>query len=343
MNAQLCNSAVYPAIDLLKKKKAGDLKRSDVEALLDHEDYQFEFRRYEERVGQQEFVDYVLTFEHLGSEQIENMDLRNHHAYWLDLYQNLDWFERKARDFFEKFNHDVITEAFQIAVNGFPKHYKFNDCKIIFTCGIGQSFGYANENGMHFDIMQLFRHYENDHFKEMIAHEIHHLIFLDNIEFLEQDPEGYFLQWLAIEGLAVKFTNNAQGVISQKLHPNQPANTSLDSASFQYLNDHFESTYAEFKKTIRNIRNGQIKTAEDVRGLLVEYWFNLYADGQSKEEVPMLKQSRLYAMGNDLWGTIYDAYGMDKLYEILTHPDTFIESYNNALKLLHKEQYTLLI
>lgn len=237
----------------------------------------------------------------------------------------------------------MITEAFQVAVNGFPKGYRFNDCKIIFTCGIGQSFGYANENGMHFDIMQLFRHYENEHFKEMIAHEIHHLIFLDNIEFQEKNLEGYFLQWFAIEGLAIKFTNNAQGVLSKRFQPDKPANLGLDIDSIEYLNNHFDVTYAEFQRTIADIRRGKVKTAEEVRELLVGYWFNLYAEGQNKEEVPQLKQSRLYAMGNDLWGTLYDVYGMDKLYEILTHPETFIDNFNNALRYLRREEYLIQI
>lgn len=181
MKASLCNTTLIPCIDLLRKKKAGQLKKEDVEALLNHEDYQFEFRRYEDRVKPQAFADYFLSFEKLEASQIQNMDLRNHHDFWLDLYENLDWFEEKTKRFFESFNLELILEAFQIAAAGFPTGYKFNDCKIVFTCGIGQSFGYANENGMHFDIMQLFRKYENEHFKDMIAHEIHHLIFLDNI------------------------------------------------------------------------------------------------------------------------------------------------------------------
>lgn len=200
MKATLCNTTINSVINLLRKKKNQQLQREEVENLLNHEDYQFEFRRYGERVSPKEFVDYIMKFETLETEQIENNDLKNHHSCWLDLYANLDWYEKKTEEYFTKFDAAVIEEAYQIAVNGFPKGYKFSDCKVVFTCGIGQSFGYANENGMHFDIMQLFRKYENDNFKSMIAHEIHHLIFMDNIEFQENNLEGYFFSVVCDRG-----------------------------------------------------------------------------------------------------------------------------------------------
>lgn len=341
MKISLCNTAITPMLSLLQKKKANRLDREEIEKLLSHEDYQFEFRRYESRINPREFVDYLMSFENLEASQIDNMDLRNHHSYWLDLYENLSWFEEQIENFFKTFTLSVIEEAYQVAVNGFPKGYHFPDCKILFTCGIGQSFGYANENGMHFDIMQLLRQYGNENFKMMIAHELHHLIFLDNIQFNESNLEAYFLQWFAIEGLAIKFTGNAQGILSQKYHPNAPANIGLDNSSIRYLNDHFESAYFEFKKNLAAIRHGTIKTIDDVQKLLLDYWFNLYADGQSKGEIPQLKQSRLYTMGNELWGTLYDVYGMDELYETLNHTETFVEKFNNALHLLNKDEYLI--
>lgn len=341
MKAMLCNTAVAPMFELLRKKKSGQLERKAVEQLLDHEDYQFEFSRYEGRVDKQTFVDYFMGFEALEASQVENYDLRNHHAFWLDLYENLEWFEKKMAEFFRDFNSAVIDEASRIAMAGVPERYRFRDCKIIFTCGIGQSFGYAHENGMHFDVMQLLRQYADEHFKLMIAHEIHHLFFLDNIPFDESDLESYFLTWFAIEGLAIKFTGNAQGVLSRKIHPEQPANLGLDDASIQYSNSRFDANFAKFRKHLAQIRSGEIKTADEVRTLLVSYWFDLYAEGQSRDEVPQLKQPKLYAFGNDLWGTLYDVYGMEGLYETLLHPKTFAEQFNSALEMLGREEYLL--
>lgn len=341
MKAMLCNTAVVPMFELLRKKKTGQLNRGEIEAMLEHADYQFEFRRYEDRVAPRDFAEYLLNFESLDVSQIKNYDLRNHHRYWLDLYENLDWFEKETEAFFRRFDTTVIDEARQIAVSGFPTSCHFQDCKIIFTCGIGQSFGYAHENGMHFDIMQLLRHYADENFKLMIAHEIHHLFFLDNVPFDETNLEGYFLQWFAIEGLAIKFTGNAQGVLSQKLHPEQLADLGLDDTSIAYANSRFNTNFAMFRKHLAQIRSGEISTVEGVRNLLVNYWFDLYTDEQSRDEVPQLKQPKLYAFGNDLWGTFYDVYGMDELYETLTHPETFVEKFNGAIRTLGREEYLL--
>lgn len=341
MKAMLCNTALSPMFALLRAKKAGQLTKEAVNELLSHEDYQFEFRRYEDRVPMESFADYLMNFETLELGQISNYDLRNHHSYWLDLYENLEWFAEKTEKFFNYFTCDVVEEASRIAVAGFPQNYRFQDCKVIFTCGIGQSFGYANENGMHFDIMQLFRHYENENFKLMIAHEIHHLIFLDNIAFNEENLEGYFLQWFAIEGLAIKFTGNARGVLSKQLHPEEPANLGLDGPSIAYANERFDQNFLEFQKTISRIRAREIKTVDEVRNVLVSYWFDLHTDEQSKEEVPKLKQPKLYAFGNDLWGTLYDVFGMDVLYQTLNHPEMFAEKFNLALRILGNEKYRM--
>lgn len=266
---------------------------------------------------------------------------RNHHSYWLDLYENIEWFEQKTGRFLAEFNQEIVTEAYQIAAQGFPANYQFREYKILFTCGIGQSFGYPNENGMHFDIMQLFREYENKNFKEIIAHEIHHLIYMDNVKQQENNLEGYFLQCFAPEGLAIKFTNNAEGRLSKKIHTDEPENSGLDKESMEYLNAHFDSTYAEFKKTISDIRSGKINTIEEINELIRTYWFNCYTEEQNENEIPRLKQSRIYAMGNELWGTIYDIYGIDKLYEILNNPETAVAKFNEALAVSGREKYVI--
>lgn len=130
-------------------------------------------------------------------------------------------------------------------------------------------------------------------------------------------------------------------MLSRKIHPDEPENRGLDQESMEYLSAHFEVNYAKFKQDLADIQSGKIGTLDAVRKLLVEYWFSLYADGQSKDEVPKLKQTRLYAMGNELWGTIYDVYGMDVLYETLNHPENFVGKFNSALCTLGKEEYLI--
>lgn len=341
MNVLLCNTSIHAVLELLRKKKVQRLERTDVEELVTHPDYQFEFGRYGKRVSPTEFVDYFLNFEKLDLEDIQNYDLRNHHHCWLDLYENLDWFQKKNAEFFEKFDMEMMEEAYQIALAGFPQGYTVCGCKVIFTCGIGQSFGYPYENGIHFDMIQLFRDPDHQNFKYIISHELHHLMFREHFKADCKQLENYFLQCFAGEGLAIKFTNNAQGVLSKKIHLDAPENLGLDEASIQYWNNHFEDTYAEFRKTLLDIQNGTIKTCAEVDRLIAEYWLTLYADGQSKGDIPKWKHPRLYTMGNDLWGTIYDVYGMEELYKTLQHPETFVPKFNHALRCSDQEKYLL--
>lgn len=42
-------------------------------------------------------------------------------------------------------------EQISVALRGLPDDFELPDLNFIFTIGIGQSFGYVYNNGMHFD------------------------------------------------------------------------------------------------------------------------------------------------------------------------------------------------
>lgn len=146
------------------------------------------------------------------------------------------------------------------------------------------------------------------------------------------------MQCFAGEGLAIHFTNNAEGVLSKRMNPNISKNLGIDNDSMNYLNHHFEETYYEFKQTITKIRNHEIKTIDEINNLIFGYWLDCYIEGQNHEETPYLKQSRLYSLGNELWGVIYDVYGMDGLYEIVNNPKMFVDKFNVALQKINKKE-----
>ena len=84
------------------------------------------------------------------------------------------------------------------------------------------------------------------------------MIFAENVKKEAENIEGYFVQFFASEGLAVKFINNAQGVISKPLYPYQEKNIDLDDYTMSYLNNDFNKTLAEFKKTITNMMKTEV-------------------------------------------------------------------------------------
>ena len=334
-------SSISCILQLLRKKKDGNLKMRDIENVLRHPDYRFEFRRYGQRVSESAFIIYFMNFETLQEEEIENFDLRNHHSFWLDIFMHIDNYEKQIQSFFDKLSKEDIDKAILLVKQSFPSSFSLVDSKLLFTCGIGQSFGYPYRNCIHFDILQLIKNKEYPHFSYLLAHELHHLVFKKNIRKEDKHLEGYFVQSFASEGLAIKFTNNVQGFLSKKRFLDRKENVGLDEFSIQYLNKEFDNTWREFKSDIYKIRHGKINTLQEVNKRISSYWLNCFIEGQEYLEIPKLKQSRYYTFGNEIWGTIYDVYGMETLYYVVNHPEEGIAYFNNALNFIHKEEYAI--
>ena len=50
-------------------------------------------------------------------------------------------------------------------------------------------------------------------------------------------------------------------------------------------------------------------TAEDAERQMRDYWMNPYLYGPE-----MLLQTPVYSFGNELYGVVYDAFGLEELY-----------------------------
>ncbi|XCP84771.1 DUF5700 domain-containing putative Zn-dependent protease [Roseburia hominis] len=342
MKISVHKSSVFEVLQILRKKKAQEIDQAEVERVFSHEDYLFEFGRYQGRLSREEMIRYFLNFEYLKSGQIENEDLCQHHCFWLDFYFHVDEYEDRICEFLENFNDEQIFAAYEQARKGFPEGYTIPECKVVFTCGIGRSFGYPYQNGIHFDVLRLMKEQEiMEDFQEIIAHELHHLIYNQNIHIETEDIEGYFLQCFAGEGLAIKFTNNAQGLLSKKMYEDLSSNIGLDKESIAYLNLELEQSFSELKGTIQKIHMGEIKTRDEVDTLICEYWLSLYHQEEPGGVEKLLAQPRLYTMGNEIWGTIFDVYGMDELYRIVNEPKECLEKFNHALWTIGKPEYCI--
>lgn len=80
----------------------------------------------------------------------------------------------------------------------------------------------------------------------------------------------------------------------------------------------------------------------DIGQLILGYWFTLYTTEQEKTEVPKLKHSRNYSLGNDLWGLIHDVYGKDKVFDTIRHLDRYKEVLNSALTSIGREDLLIM-
>ncbi|QAA31348.1 DUF5700 domain-containing putative Zn-dependent protease [Clostridium manihotivorum] len=343
MSFSISFSSINSMLQLCKRLTNGQVMRSDVESLLDHEDYKFELERYSGRLSKDEFVDYFLQINNIEEDDITNIDLKSHHSYYKDLLANVDYYFEKLKELESILTPELIEEQVSIALKGLPDDIILPDIKFIFTISIGRSFGYVYENCTHFDFLQLVKDQSISAFCSTIAHEVHHVglnTILQQIDGENLSLEGLFYLYFSGEGLAVKYCNNAEGVLSKSIY-NATKNQGLDAFTWKYLNDDFYNTMDNFRKTVSDIRAGIIKSPDDLNKLMSEYWTNPYTEEQNKSEIPKLRHFRVYTFGNDIWGVIHDCFGKNTVFETLRNPDSFPVVFNKALDKIGYGQFKI--
>ncbi|CAK7086026.1 DUF5700 domain-containing putative Zn-dependent protease [Tissierella sp.] len=336
-------SSIKNMLELCKKLTTGNVERKDIENILKHEDYKFEFARYKGRVSEDEYTDYLLDLSNLNENDITNLDLKTHHSYYKDLLANLDFYREKLIELKSLLTTSLFNEQISIALKGLPEDIKLPDSNFIFTIGIGQSFGYVYQNGMHFDFLQLAKDKTISEFCSTIAHEVHHVginAIYEQMDLNNISLESLFYLYFSGEGLAVKYCNNAEGILSKSIYSGVK-NKGLDTFTWKYLNDDFYNTMTHFRKDINDIRNNNIKSVDELERLISQYWMNPYTAEQSKEEIPKLKHFRLYSFGNDIWGIIHDCFGKSAVFETLKNPEKFPMMFNKSLDKMGYGQFKI--
>ena len=71
MQVSICMSQVQPMLDWLEALTNGRADEQTLDRMLDSEDYDFEFARYQQRVTRQEFRDYLCTFRRCGRRRLQ--------------------------------------------------------------------------------------------------------------------------------------------------------------------------------------------------------------------------------------------------------------------------------
>jgi len=336
-------SSIKEMLELCKKLKASSIENEEIKDLIKHEDYMFEFERYKNRVTESEYINYLLELPYLADKDITNPDLKAHHSYYMDLMSNIDLYTEKLYELESIITPELFEEQIKITLKGLPDDTLLPDLDFIFTIGIGQSFGYVNNNGMHFDYLQLIKDISVDDLRSTISHEVHHVgmnTVLSNMNINSISLESLFYLYFSGEGLAVKYCNNAEGFLTKSIYEGAK-NIGLDSYTWKYLNDDFHNTMAQFKKTINEIRSNRIKSADELNKHISEYWVNTYTDEQDKNEVPKLKHFRLYSFGNDIWGIIHDCFGKHVVFETLRNLESFPQIFNLSLDKIGRSELGL--
>lgn len=309
-------SSIPAVLDYLS---AWDEEPADVAAvrkLFSHEDYRFEMRRYGVS-SLEHFVSYFSHLKEIRKEEIPDLceerknALREKHDSWLDCASNPQKYYKR----YEKVKHILREDNLQNLQHrlsaAFPGGVTINDAGVISMLSFGPSFGYVYENALHLDLFGVEDICLIKELPYVILHEMHHLqiqkMIGDYSRFTERFSllDDYIFRFTG-EGLAVKFCNNAEGVVSKRMDSTLAANIGVPEIPL--LNKHFEEHFALFNDTIQQIRQGAI----------------------TKSEIDFLSQTPIYSFGNKIFGCIYDAFGIETMFECFYEPAKAITYFNGA-------------
>lgn len=339
-------SSIPLMLEYLKNMKAGKASKKQIDDIMNHKDYIFEFNRYKP-TSKEKIIDYFSSLNKIRECDIPEFSpdrkyaLKIKHNLWLWAIENVEYYENLYRQMESFLSEKELFNICNIVRNGLPAHTNIGDVRIISTMSIGPSFGYVYDNALHFDLMGINRYCTLQELPAIIAHETHHLAMLKyTADFRNRLTleENYIFRFTG-EGLAIKFCNNAKGAFSKPIYTDRRINEGLDDFSMKYLNEHFEESFEIFSKTLKNIRSGKT-TKNDIEEQFNNFWWNPYLPEQSRDEDPLLKQTRIYSFGNDLFGIIYDAYGLDTLFDCVRNPVKTLQYFNSASESLG---YSLLL
>ena len=327
-------SSIPVMLDYLSKLGTGSANTTLLRRIFCHDDYQFEIRRY----GLSSIEPLIFYFSRLKSIKVNDIPdlceerksaLRNKHDLWLDCASDPQKYYSRYKKVKDKLCEENILDFQNKLANAFPKAIAINDAGIVSTLSFGPSFGYVYENALHLDLFGIENICTVEELPYIILHEMHHLQIqklIGSYDSFTRDfslLETYIFRFTG-EGLAIKFCNNAEGIISRRIDEHLNANIGISAMCV--LNKHFEEHFKLFNDTVRRIRSKEI-TVEEINEQFQSYWWNPYL---YKDEEQYLSQTPIYSFGNELFGCIFDAFGLEVLFECFYHPRKTIEYFNKA-------------
>ena len=336
MRISIHQETVSPMIAWLKEaRERGDRNEGKLRAILSMPDYSVEFRRYSEPnlpvcgICFEEAVDFFL---HFDEKDFENPRLASKKESFLAFYHDLDSRIQKIQ-MLENIMPEDLQVVEQLLKNGLPDSLmaEIDHFTVLLTVSIGNSMGWPYGEYIHFDVANLDSLEDKDTFLHVLAHEIHHIMFSRLLP-EEMSPRQYFFVNFAFEGLAVHFCNNAAT-------PEKPSKYSgpmlgMDEAGWEfYAQQHTEL----IQKVLDDGEKSKGLTMEQVDELISGYEQFTFTSLKTGETRTVLQYPTYYA-GCCLWGSIDLCLGKERLFEVLTSYDGFLDAWEEARQTLRIAQ-----
>ena len=322
MKISFHTSAIQPMIDwLLERKRTGQGDEAALREILSLPDYEVEFDRYGTPglpvcgIDFEEAVDFFLSFD---KKDFENPRLQYKKESFVRFYQNIEDRLSSIQTFtsLSKEDHRLIENLLQ---NSLPVDAlaETPELCVILIVSIGNSMGWPHGHYIDYDLANLDAFKNKGDFLHVTAHEIHHLFLGPMLGGEGVSPGGFFLQNFAYEGLAVHFMNNLGTVNKEKKYGD--ATYCMDESDMVFYEEHFDDILATIREDYRSCEG---KSLEEVADLVSERYEQFTFMGKPIRQYPT------YYFGCYLWGLIDLHYGKEKLFEVLSNPDSFVALYN---------------
>ena len=220
---------------------------------------------------------------------------------------------------------EYLENCVKTAMTGLPEDRDYEDVDFVLTLGYGASLGYVFEGSFAYDALTAVQGTQST--GSTIAHESHHLAFEQLFTSEGFGPLQGFLMIFAGEGLACKYCNNTDGVISRRLEPDRPVDMNAD---WRVFHEHFPEDFGKFKEQFTQVQAGIFKTGSEAFDAFAPSWRLNSSPEWWKPPHGRLSYQPNYYMGCQLFGVIHDAFGKERVYEALSHAERFASAFNAA-------------
>jgi hypothetical protein len=337
---------------------------SAVEKLLDEalkfEAYQVSQERYtdpqrskEDQVTLAEFRRFMLSYSGARVDTQNNRRLVLTKPFYADAIKNPDKFQNALQKI-----HAVASSRFQdsfdLALSWLPTTPNMDiHVWVLFDIGGSGAWAYRTEDGKQnigFNILHMLDdHGEFDFelFAGTLAHEIHHLgsplsSYFESIHYEELDKTSRlklysdYLDTMVEEGMAIKFCNNAPGVLSPKPNPEKDfAATRLNREEWAFFQEQLADIHSRAVMDLRKILAGTDINKEDFDSDYDNYW--TWKAGKIEGKIFTL--GRVYYYGAELLGAINAAFGKGALFECLLDLRKIPPLYNEGVRKLRPDNF----
>jgi len=320
---------------------------------VSHERYTSPERSKENQVTLAEFRRFMHSFSGGRVDTQNNRRLVITKPYYDDAIANPDKFQ-KALEKIRSVASSRFQDSFKLALSWLPTTPNLDiHVWVLFDIGGSGAWAFRTQDGKQnvgFNMLHLLDdqgEFDVELFAGTLAHEIHHLgsplgSYFKTIQYDSLDNTSRlrfysdYIEPMITEGMAMKFCNNAPGVLSPKPNPERDfAATRSNLAEWAEFQGQFAEIHRRAVKDLRKILGSPEIDREELKSDYDNYW--TWRAGQKEGKTYTL--GREYYYGTELLGVINMAFGREAVFEGLLDLRKIPSLYNEGVKKIRPQEF----